>query len=84
MKFMQYILSNDEWNYLQSKIANLESAVEHSSVFVMDTMTTLDDVKSKYVKMVVDSCKGNVSEAAVILGVHRQTVAMLLKASAPQ
>jgi len=75
---MQYILSSDEYD------RSLELSAKRSFAFVVDTMTTLDDVKSKYVKMVVDSCKGNISKAAVILGVHRQTVAMLLKASAPE
>ncbi|MDE5870545.1 MAG: helix-turn-helix domain-containing protein, partial [Muribaculaceae bacterium] len=40
---------------------------------------TLDEVKMRHVRSVIDSCRGNLSAAAQQLGVNRQTLYNLLK-----
>lgn len=40
---------------------------------------TLDEVKMRHVRSVIDSCGGNLSSAALQLGVNRQTLYNLLK-----
>ena len=40
---------------------------------------TLDEVKMRHIRSVIDSCGGNISAAAQQLGVNRQTLYNLLK-----
>ncbi|MDE7421207.1 MAG: DNA-binding response regulator, partial [Muribaculaceae bacterium] len=40
---------------------------------------TLDEVKMRHIRSVIDSCGGNLSAAAQQLGVNRQTLYNLLK-----
>ncbi len=47
----------------------LKDAVNQSQKVV-----TLDQLETEHVRMVVDRCKGNVSEAAKLLGITRQTL----------
>ncbi len=52
----------------------LKDAVDNSKQIV-----TLDQLETEHVRMVVDRCKGNVSEAAKLLGITRQTLYAKMK-----
>lgn len=66
---MNYLLSEQEYEALLKK-ANAEHFI------VVDSPhCTLDEVIKLYCNAVVKYCKGNISDAAKKLRVHRQTVA---------
>lgn len=45
-----------------------------------DQILTIEKIKKIYIKHVVNLLKGNISEAAIKLGIHRQTVAAAMEA----
>jgi ActR/RegA family two-component response regulator len=83
---MQYILSDTEYDALILRATKAEEELakfKEQAVFIVPTIVPLDEVKANYAKVVVDRCKGNISEAADILGVHRHTVTMMVKDTNP-
>lgn len=55
----------------------------HDAINNSRNVTPLDEVEQQYVSRAVDSCRGNVSRAAKMLGITRQTLYKKMKAPPP-
>ncbi len=61
------------WNN-DELIRVIKDAIERSN-----DIATLEDIESEHVRRIVDKCKGNITEAAKLLGITRQTLYTRLK-----
>jgi two-component system nitrogen regulation response regulator GlnG len=63
-----------EYNNAQSAAAQKPEETNSEDVFCIDTLLSIDEAETAYIKFVLEKCKNNYSQAAKILGISRSTI----------